>query len=51
MVSKAPLEDIIDNADATDRVAKWRIRLAAFDIKYQPRTAIKSQGLTDFAAD
>ena len=42
VVSKAPLKDIINNADATGRVAKWGIELAAFDIQYKPRTAIKS---------
>ena len=42
VVSKAPLGYIIKNVDAIGRVAKWGIELAAFDIKYQPRTAIKS---------
>ena len=51
VVSKAPLGDIINNADATGRVAKWGIELAVFDISYKPRTAIKSQGLMDFIAD
>lgn len=51
VVSKAPLGDILNNADATGRVTKWGIELAAFDIKYQPRTAIKSRVLTDFIAD
>ena len=51
MVSKAPLKDVINNADATGRVAKWGIELAAFDIQYKPRTAIKSQVLADFVAD
>ena len=43
--------DIINNAEATGRVAKWGIELAAFDIVYKPRTAIKSQALADFVAD
>ena len=51
VVSKAPLGDIINNTDATSRVAKWGIELAAFDITYKPRTAIKSQALADFVAD
>ena len=51
VVSKAPLGDIINNAEATGRVAKWGIELAAFDISYKPRTAIKSQALADFVAD
>ena len=42
VVSKAPLSDIINNSDATGRVAKWGIELAAFEIDYKPRTAIKS---------
>jgi hypothetical protein len=50
-VSKAPLKDIINNSDATGRVAKWGIELAAFDIDYKPRTAIKYQALAEFMAD
>jgi hypothetical protein len=37
-VSKAPLKDIINNIDATGRIAKWGIELTAFDIDYKPRT-------------
>jgi hypothetical protein len=32
VVSKAPLKDIINNSDATGRVAKWGIELASFNI-------------------
>ena len=51
VVSKAPLKDIINNAGAMGRVAKWGIELAAFDIQYKTRTTIKSQVLADFVAD
>jgi hypothetical protein len=51
VVSKAPLKDIINNNDATRRVAKWGIELASFDIDYKPRTAIKSQALAEIMAD
>jgi hypothetical protein len=51
VVSKAPLKDIINNSDATGRVAKWGIELAFFDIDYKPHTAIKSQALAEFMAD
>ncbi|XP_051212016.1 uncharacterized protein [Lolium perenne] len=37
VVSKAPLNTIINNSDATGRVAKWGIELAAFEINYKPR--------------
>ena len=45
------MRDIINNSDATGRVAKWGIELSAFDIEYKPRTTIKSQILADFVAD
>jgi hypothetical protein len=51
VVTKAPLKDIINNSDATGRVAKWGIELASFDIDYKPRTAMKSQSLVEFMAD
>ena len=51
MVSTTHLKNIINNHDATGRVAKWGIELAAFDIEYKPRTSIKSQSLDDFIVD
>ena len=33
------------------RMAKWAVKLSAYDIRYEPRTAIKSQALADFVAD
>ena len=51
VVSSAPLADIIRNKDATGRVAKWAIELGPYHITYEPRTAIKSQGLADFVND
>ena len=41
VVCAAPLADIISNKNATGRVAKWAIELAAHSILYEPRTAIK----------
>ena len=41
VVSSAPLADIIGNRDATGRVAKWAIELAAHGIKYEPCTSVK----------
>jgi hypothetical protein len=51
VVRKAPLFDIINNRDATGRVAKWDIELAAFKITYKRRDAIKSHALEDFITD
>src|SRR5215216_90037 len=51
VISKTPLSDIINNSDATGRLVKWGIELAAFEITYKRRDAIKSQALADFIAD
>ena len=51
VVSHAPLSDIICNREATGRVAKWAIELAAHDISYEPRKAIKSHALADFVVE
>ena len=48
MASEVPLNDIINNRDATCRIAKWAIELLPFDITYKPRRSIKSQVLSDF---
>jgi hypothetical protein len=45
------LADIMGSKDATGRVAKWAIEIAAHGIQYEPRTAIKSQTLADFLVD
>ena len=48
---EVPLNDIINNCDATGRIAKWAIELLPFDITYKPRRAIKSQILADFVTE
>jgi hypothetical protein len=51
VVSTTSLSEIIGCKDATGRVAKWAIELAAHTIQYKPRTTIKSQIIADFFAD
>ena len=51
VASEVPLNDIINNREATSRIAKWAIELLPFDIIYKPRRAIKSQVLADFVAE
>ena len=43
VASEVPLNDIINNCNATGRIAKWAIELLPFDITYKPRRAIKSK--------
>ena len=42
---------VIQNREATGRVAKWAIELGPHGLKYVPCTAIKSQELVDFIND
>ena len=51
MAYGVPLNDIINNRDATGRIANWAIELLPFGIIYKPQRAIKSQVLADFVAE
>src|SRR5438552_1297559 len=51
VVTDFPIGEILHNRDATGRIAKWAVELGAFDLTFQPRTAIKSQALVDFIAE
>ncbi|XP_073367790.1 uncharacterized protein [Aegilops tauschii subsp. strangulata] len=51
VASEVPLNDIINNRNATGHIAKWAIELLPFEITYKPRRAIKSQVLADFIAE
>ena len=42
VVSSDPLGDMIQNREATGRVAKWAIELGSHGLKYVPHTVIKS---------
>ena len=51
VVTDFPLADILHNQDATRRISMWAVILGALEIKFKPRTAIKSQALDDFLAE
>ena len=51
VVTDVPLGDILHNRDATGRISKWAVELGALELKFMPRTAIKSQALVDFLAE
>ena len=48
VISDASVSEIMNNGDATGRVAKWAIELLLLDIKFKIKKAIKSQALVDF---
>ena len=51
VVTSYPPRDIIRNRDAAGRISKWELELMGHDIRYTPRTTIKSQALVDFVAE
>jgi hypothetical protein len=51
VVSKYPLGEVIQNPEDEGRIAKWALKLTGLNITYAPRSAIKSQVLTDFVAE
>ena len=51
VLTQLPLKSILRSADYTKRIAKWGTILGAFDIKYMPRTSVKSQVLADLVAE
>jgi hypothetical protein len=48
VVSSFPLGEVIQNRNATGRIAKWALELMGEGITYAPQAAIKSQALADF---
>ncbi|XP_010677749.1 uncharacterized protein LOC104893351 [Beta vulgaris subsp. vulgaris] len=51
VMTNYPIKAVLRKPECSGRMAKWAISLSAHDIKYLPRTAIKSQALADFVAD
>jgi hypothetical protein len=50
VLTSLTLGEILNNWEATGKIAKWSIELSMYDIIYKPRTAIKAQALSDFVA-
>ena len=46
-----PLKKAMNKLEATGRLIQWAIELSEFDIRYQPRNAIKAQVLSDFITE
>jgi hypothetical protein len=46
--TSSTLGKILNNREATGKIAKWAIELSMHDIIYMPRTTIKVQALSDF---
>ena len=51
VMTSFPLDEVVQNRDATGRITKWALELMGQGILYAPQTAIKSQVLADFMAE
>ena len=51
VMTSFPLSEVVQNQDATGRIAKWALELMGQGILYAPQTAIKSQVLADFVVE
>ena len=51
VLTQLPSKSILRTADYIGRIALWNTILGAFDIKYMPRTFIKSQVLANLVAE
>jgi hypothetical protein len=49
--TSSTLGKILNNREATEKIAKWAIELSMHDIISKPRTAIKAQALSDSIAE
>ena len=46
-----PLKKAVNKLEAVGWLIQWAIELSEFDVRYQPRNAIKAQVLVDFIAE
>ena len=46
-----PLKKAMNKLEAAGRLIQWVVELSEFDIRYQPRHAVKAQALADFIAE
>ena len=46
-----PLKKAMNKLEAAGRLIQWVVELCEFDIRYQPKNAIKAQALADFIAE
>ena len=50
VLTNHPLKKTMNKLEAARRLIQWAIELSKFDVRYQPRSTIKSQVLADFIA-
>ena len=51
VLTNYPLRQVLQKLNASGHLLEWAIELSQFEIKFQPRPAIKGQALVDFIAE
>ena len=51
VVTRFPLQRILQNPDATDRIVEWALELSSFDLKFESTSTIQSRALAEFIAE
>ena len=51
VVSSFPLGEIVQNREASGRIAKWAVELMGEALSFSPQKVIKSQVLANFVAE
>ena len=46
-----PLRQVLHKPETSERLIRWSMELSQYEIRYQPRTAIKGQAVADFVAE
>ncbi|XP_026377698.1 uncharacterized protein LOC113271995 [Papaver somniferum] len=51
VLTKSPIEAVLDNAGRSGRISKWGAQIKQFNVFYEMRTAVKAQVVVDFLTD
>ncbi|GJS86121.1 RNA-directed DNA polymerase, eukaryota, reverse transcriptase zinc-binding domain protein [Tanacetum coccineum] len=51
VITDQPLKQILNKAQASGKLAKYSVELGAYNIAYEPRSAMKGQVLVDFLSE
>ncbi|XP_075658865.1 uncharacterized protein LOC142628704 [Castanea sativa] len=51
VLTNHPLKKAMNKLEAVRRLIQWAVEHSEFDVRYQPRSAIKTQALADFIAE
>ena len=46
-----PIRQVLQKPDLAGRIVTWLVELSEFDIRYEPRAAIKAQTLANFLVE